>query len=155
MSSENMTISGASPSDLDDILALLTAVNLTHEGVREHFESFLVRHDAEGQLIGCAGWERYGELAMLRSIAISPNLQHSGIGSKLTASILDYAASNGIREVVLLTTTARDFFSRRFGFSEAERADYDSRVAQSPEWTLPRCSSAAFMKLDVSSRNGK
>jgi amino-acid N-acetyltransferase len=146
MSDETMTISGASLSDLDDILALLTAVNLPQEGVKEHLESFLVARDEAGHLIGCAGLERYYEIAMLRSVAISPDEQHSGTGTRLTASILDYAANNGVREVLLLTTTARDFFARRFGFTEARRADYESRLAQSPEWNLPRCSSAIFMR---------
>lgn len=60
-----------------------------------------------------------------------------------------YAIANGIKEMVLLTMTVRDFFARRFGFTEAERSDYESRLAQSPEWKLPRCSSAVFLRLDL------
>jgi len=54
-----------------------------------------------------------------------------------------------VREVVLLTTTARDFFSNRFRFEEATRADYDEQFAASPEWKLPRCSSAVVMRLKL------
>jgi N-acetylglutamate synthase-like GNAT family acetyltransferase len=64
--------------------------------------------------------------------------------------MLEAAAARGVREVVLLTTTARDFFARRFGFEEAERGDYESRLSQSPEWRLPRGSTAAFMRKDLS-----
>ncbi|HVG28984.1 MAG TPA: hypothetical protein VM864_04615 [Pyrinomonadaceae bacterium] len=59
------------------------------------------------------------------------------------------ARDEGVREIALLTTTARDFFARKFGFAEAARADYEDRLAASPEWRLPRCSSAAFMRLGL------
>lgn len=142
-------ISGASPSDLDEVLALLTAVDLPHDGVREHLASFLAMRDAGGRLVGCAGLERHGRVGLLRSVAVAPELQKAGVGSRLTAAALEQAKSADIKEVVLLTTTARDFFARRFGFKEADRADYESRLAGSQEWTLPRCSSAAFMRLEL------
>jgi amino-acid N-acetyltransferase len=146
---ERLKVAGASPSDLEDILALLAAVNLPRDGVRERLESFVVARDAGGSLVGCAGLERYGDVGLLRSVAVSPRSRQSGVGSRLTAAVLERAAACGVKEVVLLTTTARDFFARRFGFTEAVRADYESRLAQSPEWRLPRCSSAAFMRLEL------
>lgn len=142
-------ISSASPANLDEILVLLTAVNLPHDGVREHIASFIVMRDEQGCLVGCAGVERHGDVGLLRSVATTPKLQKSGVGSRLTAAVLNKAARSGLKEVVLLTTTARDFFARRFGFVEAERGDYESRLARSPEWRLPRCSTAAFMRLDL------
>lgn len=142
-----VNISSASQSDLDEILALLTAVNLPHDGVRENLSSFLVMRNAESRLIGCAGLECYGDIGLLRSVAISPEIQKAGIGSRLTAAVIEDAASIGIKEVVLLTTTARDFFGRHFGFVEVERDEYEHKLAESPEWRLPRCSSAAFMRL--------
>ena len=73
--------------------------------------------DREERPIGCAGLERYGELSMLRPVAISPVRQHCGTDSRLTDSPLGDAANNRIRETVLLTATTRDFFARRFGFA--------------------------------------
>jgi N-acetylglutamate synthase-like GNAT family acetyltransferase len=147
--SDNLKVSGASRSDLDEILALLAAVNLPHEGVSEHLASFVVLRDEARRLIGCAGVERHGDVGLLRSVAVLPQIQKSGIGSRLTAAALEHAAANGVREVVLLTTTARDFFARRFGFVEVERGAYESRLAHSPEWRLPGCAPAAFMRLRV------
>lgn len=149
MTSDHLKISGANSSDLDELLALLTTVKLPHDGVREHLASFVVARDRDGQLVGCAGLERHGNVGLLRSVAVSPERQHAGVGSRLTAAMLEYAAAHGIKEVVLLTTTARDFFARRFGFTEAKRADYDNRLAHSPEWLMPCCSSAAFMRLGL------
>jgi amino-acid N-acetyltransferase len=149
MNNQGSDISGATPSDLGDVLALLTAVDLPHDGVREHLSSFLVMRDAEGHLIGCAGMERHGDVGLLRSVAVTPGLQKSGAGSRLLAATLERAKDVGVKEVVLLTTTARDFFARRFGFVDANRADYEGRLAQSPEWMLPGCSSAAFMRFEL------
>lgn len=149
MKTEGVNITGASPSDLNDILALLEAVELPHEGVAEQLDGFLVARDGEGRLVGTIGLERHGGAGLLRSAAVAPELQHSGVGSCLTAALLERAAEDGVEKVVLLTTTARDFFARRFGFSEAARSDYDGQLSASAEWCLPRCSSAVCMSLDL------
>jgi amino-acid N-acetyltransferase len=149
MSFESVTIRRASEEDLGEILELLTITNLPHDGVVEYLSEFQVAREGNGRLIGCLGLEKHNQTGLLRSVAIAPDLQRSGLGSRLTSALLEQAAKEGIKEMVLLTTTARDFFSKRFGFKEADRADYDDRLSQSPEWRLPRCSSAVFMRLDL------
>jgi hypothetical protein len=46
MNNQGLNISGATPSDLGDVLALLPAVELPHGGVKEHLSSFVVMRDA-------------------------------------------------------------------------------------------------------------
>jgi len=140
----SITISKASHADLPEILQLLDAVQLPQEGVAEHLDGFLIACDGN-RLVGCAGLEHYIGLGLLRSVAVSPDSQHGGVGSTLTAALLEEAAQSGVDEVVLLTTTARDFFSRRFGFAIVERVAYDEKLAESVEWSLPRCASAVCM----------
>lgn len=149
MNAQNIQISEAISSDLDDVLSLLAAVGLPHEGVAEHLRGFLVARDASaaGRLVGCAGLERCGELGLLRSVAVAPDLQRAGLGARLVSVVLRNAQSDGVKEVLLLTTTAREFFARRFDFEEATRDDYEKQFAASPEWRLPRCSSAVVMRL--------
>jgi amino-acid N-acetyltransferase len=149
MDCEGVSINPAAPGDLGDVLALLTAVNLPHEGVAEHLEGFLVARDPEGRLAGAIGLERHGSTGLLRSAAVAPGLQRSGLGSCLTSALLRRAQDEGVEKVVLLTTTARDFFARRFGFAEADRAEFDAQLSGSPEWLLPRCSSAVCRALDM------
>jgi amino-acid N-acetyltransferase len=149
---QTINVARAAASDLEELLALLSSVGLPREGVAEHLAGFLVARDAAGRLVGCVGFERHGETALLRSAAVSPAHQRAGLGSRLTAELLELARREGCVEVALLTTTARDFFAGKFGFAEASRADYDARLAASPEWRLPRCSSAAFMRLDLRER---
>jgi len=142
----NAAIGRATAQDLDAVLRLLAEVDLPAEGVAEHFGAFFVARDGE-TVIGCVGEERYGDVSLLRSLAVAPSLQRSGLGKALTARLLDEAIRNSVSEVVLLTTTAGDFFARHFGFAQVERKRFDKVFAASPEWCLPRCSSAVCMRL--------
>ncbi|MGE0132540.1 MAG: GNAT family N-acetyltransferase [Blastocatellales bacterium] len=142
-------ISRATAQDLDAVLRLLAEVDLPAEGVTEHFDGFFVARDGEA-VVGCVGEERYGGVSLLRSLAVAPSLQRSGLGKALTARLLDEVIRNSVGEVVLLTTTAADFFARHFGFAQSERKRFDEAFAASPEWRLPRCSSAICMILRLS-----
>ena len=143
------TIEAASSADEAAILNLLTATDLPRDGAAEHLGGFLVARDASGRAIACAGLERHGNIGLLRSVAVAPDSQKSGLGSRLVWEIIERARRNGIAEIVLLTTTARKFFGERFGFVETNRNQYNDDLKNSPEWTLPRCSAAAAMKLDL------
>jgi amino-acid N-acetyltransferase len=149
MESLQIMISRADSSTLEEILSLLNTVDLPPDGVAEYIDGFLIARDETGSLVGCAGMEQHGELGLLRSVAVTPELQRSGLGTRLTEAILQYATQQGISEVLLLTTTARDFFEQKFGFAVAVRKDHDDRLKQSPEWRLPRCSSAVLMKVNI------
>jgi amino-acid N-acetyltransferase len=146
MNQELITITKAAPADLPEILVLLRAANLPHEGVSEHLDNFLVARANADRIVGCIGLEHYGELGLLRSAAVASTYRGQGIGGRLTQALTDLAAQAGIREIVLLTTTAKAYFQTKFDFVEIPRTAYAARLAASPEWNLPRCSSAAFMR---------
>jgi arsenate reductase len=120
--------------------------------VEEHLSSFLVARSGGGVLVGCVGLERHGELGLLRSAAVLPQYQGQWIGVKLIREMLKRGADEGATEVALLTTTAKDYFKNKFGFEEAKRSRYEKRLQNSPEWNLPRCSSASFMTLKLKMR---
>lgn len=148
---DEVRISRATRPDLPELLALLAAVNLPHEGVEEHLDGFMVARDAGGRLVGAIGLERHGSVGLLRSAAVSTDSQGTGLGLRLTSALLDAARADRVEEVVLLTTTARDFFGRKFGFEVVERARYEAALSRSPEWNLPRCSSAVLMRRSLGS----
>ena len=147
MSIDDLQIRKATAADLDQILDLLRVSSLPTDGVEEHLPHFFLARDSTDQLVGCAAVERYGTLGLLRSVAVSAGLQRSGLGSRLVKTVLNDAQHAGIDEVVLLTTTARDFFARHFAFQETTREPYTAQLAHSVEWQLPRCSSAVVMSL--------
>ena len=149
MAAQLVTIEKASPETLEEVLEILYQVDLPHDGVKEHFDGFLVARSGGGMILGCVGLERHGNLGLLRSAAVLPEYQGQWIGNKLIREILKRAASEGVTEVVLLTTTAKEYFQKKFGFKEARRTRYEKRLVNSPEWNLPRCSSAVFMTLKL------
>jgi len=152
MNCENITITGASSGDLTEILDLLSLVQLPHDGVAENVSTFLVARDSSSRLVATIGLERHGDTALLRSAAVAPEFQGCGIGSRLTEQLLAGATNKGVERVVLLTSTASDFFARRFGFCETSRTAFDKEMAGSEEWNLPRCSSAVCMSLELRER---
>src|SRR4026209_2552277 len=137
MNCENITITDASSDDLRDILALLSLVQLPHDGVAENVSGFLIARDESSRLVATIGLERHGNTALLRSAAVAPEYQGCGIGSQLTQDLLQRAAKIDVEKVVLLTSTASEFFARRFGVCESARAVFDEELAGSSEWNLP------------------
>src|SRR5215471_5757290 len=133
MTEQVVTIENASPTCLDDVLDILSQVNLPHDGVKEHISGFLIARSGGGKILGCVGLERHGEIGLLRSSAVLPEYQGQWIGNKLVQELLKRAAGEGVTEVVLLTTTAKDYFQNKFGFREAKRPDYEKLLADSPE----------------------
>lgn len=148
-----ITFEAAEDFDSAAILQLLSETGLPLDGVAEHLSDFTAARDESKRLVGIAGVERYGKTGLLRSVVVAPEYQTSGIGSQIVSAVLQKAQAEGIEEIVLLTMTARDFFARRFGFSETVRQRYEEILQNSPEWTLPRCSSAVVMRLDLNESN--
>lgn len=154
MNCESLTITDASSDDLKEILELLSQVQLPHDGVAENVSAFLVARNDSSRIIATIGLERHGNTALLRSAAVAPDYQGCGIGSQLTRHLLERATNDGVERMVLLTSTASEFFAQRFGFCEISRAVYDKELADSSEWNLPRCSSAVCMSLDLRNERG-
>ncbi|HEY7127014.1 MAG TPA: GNAT family N-acetyltransferase, partial [Ktedonobacterales bacterium] len=116
-----ITIRQATENDWPQMAALLETAQLTLAGAKEHLAEFLLAfHDQT--LVGTAALERYGATALLRSVAILPSAQGQGLGQTLVSQVLEQTSKLGIRQVVLLTTTATDYFPR-FGFAPISRAD--------------------------------
>lgn len=144
-----VAVEKVAPECIGEVLEILSRAGLPHDGVEEHLSGFLIARNGSGQILGCVGLERHGDLGLLRSAAVLPEYRGQWVGSKLVREILKRAAAEGITEVALLTTTAGDYFQKKFGFKEAKRSHYEKRLANSTEWSLPRCSSAAFMTLKL------
>ena len=68
---------------------------------------------AREELAGAIGLERYGSVALLRSLAVAPDWQGRGLGAALLAHAERAARQRGIAALYLLTATAEAFFARR------------------------------------------
>ncbi len=142
-----VSIEQAKGDDLDQVLALLKEAGLPTEGVREHFDNFLVARDGE-RVVGCVGLEDYSPSALLRSLAIVPAYRSRGLGKMLTEAILKEARRRGIKKVFLLTETAEEYFPR-FGFRAITRDEADPAVKQSVQFKTGCSEKDVCMRLDL------
>src|SRR5947209_12343026 len=100
-----VTLTPALPGHLHAILDLVRAVHLPPEGIAETIAYFWVAREGE-RIIGTVGLEVYDDLAFLRSLAVTPARQHTGLGSALTETALAYLTTPHDRGVSHLTTSA-------------------------------------------------
>lgn len=136
----------ANPADWAAVEALLKANQLPVEGAREHLSTFVVV-EAGGEIVGCAGAEPRGDVALLRSVAVAPGLKHQGIGRQMVSLVLEEAQRRNFKAVYLLTTTARDYFQRCGFRSVVDRAHAPASLKQSAEFQGACPASADFMVL--------
>jgi amino-acid N-acetyltransferase len=142
-----MIIDTARSDDLGAILDLLTRNGLPLDGLRDYLPTALVGRE-DGQVVASAALEIYPDGALLRSVAVSPSLQHRGLGQALTRAALALAREHHVGAVYLLTTTADAFFPR-FGFVRVTRQDVPEAVRQSAEFTTACPSTATVMRLTI------
>ncbi|MCA1579818.1 MAG: arsenic resistance N-acetyltransferase ArsN2 [Acidobacteria bacterium] len=137
------SIQPAVPADYDGVVELLTAARLPIQGLSSRLPHALVARDSGGRLAGCVALEVYGPVALLRSLAVSPERRGQGLGERLAGEALKLAAGAGARDVYLLTETAAGFFPR-FGFATEDRSLAPEPLRASAEF-LSACPATATL----------
>jgi amino-acid N-acetyltransferase len=139
------TISPATREDLPVVLELLRQCDLLETGVAEAIDRFCIASTASG-LVGCAGLETYGELGLLRSVAVDASARGTGVGTRLVEAVVSAARERGLRDLFLLTTTAAPFFERR-GFASVRRSSVPAEIAASWEFRVGCPQTATIQRL--------
>jgi N-acetylglutamate synthase-like GNAT family acetyltransferase len=134
----------ATPNDLEHVERLLSTAALPLDGVREHFDGFVVA-ERGGSIVGCAAVERYTSAGLLRSVAVDQSERSKGTGAVLVEQCIANAAHAGIDTLVLLTTTAERYFPR-FGFEVVDRTAVPEAVRESAEFRGACPASATVMR---------
>lgn len=129
-----LTPQWAKPTDLPGIEALLNSVGLLIDDLADRLDVFLVIRGPRGRVLGSAGLERHGPVGYLRSVAVHPDFQRLGLGSRLLATMLNHASADDLEQVVLQTHTADEYFARRFRFEPIDRVEVDAALAESVAW---------------------
>jgi amino-acid N-acetyltransferase len=127
-----MRLRRATIEDLAAVESLLAANDLPVQGVAENFSHFLVA-DERGLVVGVIGLEKFATAALLRSAVVSSDFRGTGIGQQLVERLLQYASSDGIEDLYLLTTTAQEYFPK-FGFVPTARSAVPDEVKSSVEF---------------------
>jgi L-amino acid N-acyltransferase YncA len=123
---------------------LLTESNLPSSDLTpDHLKHFFGCGPTE-RLNGVVGLEIYGEVALLRSLAVARESRGSGYGRALVAEAETYALSHGVTEIYLLTSTAERFFER-LGYRRISREAAPDAIRRTREFSDLCPSSSAFM----------
>lgn len=135
------------PAGVEDLAAIVSLLDanglLTSDLMPQSATRFLVAKEGR-QIEGVIGLERYGDIGLLRSLAVRPECRRAGLGTALTTALERHAASDGLKSLVLLTNTAQAFFSGR-GYRVIARADAPPAVQSSGEFKAQCCASAVCM----------
>ena len=92
----------------------------------DHLRDFIV-YEVEGTIKGiCSLHICWDDLAEIRSLAVTEELQGSGVGKELVLSCLDEAKSLEISQVFVLTYQA-DFF-RKLGFIDKDKQELPHKI---------------------------
>ena len=94
------------------------------EFVASRCHEFIVAVDADDRVIGCVHLDEYSpSIAELRSLAVAPSAQGSGLGRLLVEATIELARK---REYAILFAVSNDepFFAR-FGFARTEIPELD------------------------------
>jgi amino-acid N-acetyltransferase len=105
---------------------------------------------SDSDLAGVVGLEAYGDVALLRSLAVAPDWQGRGLGAVLLAHAEQAARLRGIGVLYLLTTTAETFFARR-GYIRIPRESAPPVLRHSAEFATLCPASAACMTKTLAS----
>jgi amino-acid N-acetyltransferase len=100
--------------------------------------------EAGQDLAGAGALERFGTVALLRSVVVAADRRGSGVGRRIVRELEQRARASGVRELVLLTQTAAPFFERH-GFRIVERSKVSPAVQASEEFRSICPSSAICM----------
>ena len=128
--------------------ALLEAAQLpTADLTPSHCEHFFYVGPSAAPT-GLVGLELFGEVALLRSLAVSSTARGSGMGSALLEHAERHARSTGVNSMYLLTTTAEEFFARR-GYSRTARDSAPPAIRTTREFAGICPTSSAFMSKSL------
>ena len=118
------------------------SLNELYENIRDFWV-----YEEKGAVVGCCAlhisWE---DLAEIKSLAVTKNKQHKGIGGKLVSTCLYEAKDLGAERVFVLTFIP-EFFAR-FGFKRVKHAELPHKIwaecINCPKF--PNCQEIALLK---------
>ena len=144
----------ATAGDLGPVSELLSAAGLVAIDETAQFgPQYAVAEDENGAVVGVAGYERYGDTILLRSVTVAETARSAGIGARLTEDRLEHACGGGCTKAFLLTDTARGYWERH-GFEAIERSAAPDSIQSSSEWRHACPASATAMARRIGSFAG-
>lgn len=127
-----VTLRQATADDSGAIRALLQTNGLPTEDLAASSPQFIAACEG-GRIVGIGALERFGDAALLRSVAVETKSRGIGTGRRIVTELERRAKAAGIGELILLTLTARDFFES-LDYRAKDRAQIPPAVLGSAEF---------------------
>jgi amino-acid N-acetyltransferase len=127
-----LRLRAADSQDEEGIHSLLERNGLPTGDLASSRAEFVVAREG-ADLIGAGALERFGTVALLRSVVVAADRRGTGLGERIVRELEQRARVSGIEQLVLLTQTAALFFERR-GYRVIERGKAAAAVQASEEF---------------------
>lgn len=134
----------------EDILFLknlLSQNDLPNQDVEDNNVAIFALKDG-ANLIGIIGLEKYGNIALLRSMVTDEKYRGQGYGKILFEEIIKYSKNNCVSELFLLTCSADKYFEK-LGFAYIKREKLPREIKQTKQFTQLCPCSAICMALKI------
>jgi amino-acid N-acetyltransferase len=141
-----MQIAPASQNSFAKAIRLLEKSGLPTDDLDAGKQLFVAE---EGdQVAGTVAVEYDFENALLRSLSVAEDKRDTGIAKRLVEFIEDYVRKQGVQNVYLLTTTARDFFLKR-GYKTIDRNDVPDFIKTTAQYSILCPSTSTVMQKEL------
>ncbi len=104
-----------------------------------------------GELVGCVGYERYGESAVLHSLVVIREAKGEGVGRTLVESLIARLRDVGVSRIFLATTDTAQYFGY-LGFSTVPKSSVDPAALASQELASYEGEEAIYMRYVIKRR---
>lgn len=135
-------------SDLDSLATILRGCQLPAVDSQSAENHVFFGYYDENTLLACVGVELYGEVALLRSLAVSAPHRNHGIASQMVVHAENFCKSKGVTLVYLLTTNADIYFSK-LGYSEVARDQTNDAIKATSQFSAICPRSAKVMLKNI------
>lgn len=117
-------------SDIEKIRFFLERNGLPGDDISND-NTFILKAYYKNNFIGTVGLEKLENVGLLRSLAVKKEYGRKGFGKSLCMEILKYAKGNKIKEIFLLTCTAKIFFEKQdFRVIERDKVPKEIKATQ-------------------------
>lgn len=139
-----MNLRALTPDDMPAARELLAASDLPTDDLDDPSIS-LVGAFANASLVGVVGLQTCGSVGLLRSLAVVPQRRGDGVARALCEHVFDLAAARTLPTLWLLTTTAKDYFTRH-AFEAVPRDEAPDAIRATAQFSSLCPSSAHVMR---------
>ena len=130
----NLEIRPAVTADFEIATALLADSNLPVDDLDARFLEGFLTATVGDKIAGFIGLENYGDVGLLRSLVVNPELRSVGLGRVLVAAVESYARDRGVSELWLLTIDADRWFAK-LDYAARERDEAPQSIQQTREFS--------------------